>query len=369
MRDVVILGATGSIGTQTLDVVRRLPERLCVVGLSAFRNADLLKRQAAEFDVPAQALALGDDEDELVRLASLPGADVVVMAVPGAMGTRATLAALEAGRDVALATKQVLVSAGPVVMETARRTGTRLLPIDSEHSAIFQCVQGSPAGSVRKLWITGSGGPFRTWSREQMDSATVADALHHPTWPNMGAQNTTDSATLMNKALEMIEAHYLFGVPAEDIHVVIHPQSVVHSLVEFTDGSVLAQMGVPDMRGPIQYALLFPERPDTHLPRLNVTQMPALIFEPPDEDRFPALSLARRALSGGGTLPAVLNAANEAAVALFLDGRLRFSGIVETVARVMDRHVPVPSPTLARIREADRWARQETQSFAMKASL
>ena len=329
----------------------------------------MLAQQAKEFDVSASALALGDNESELARLASLPEADIVVMAVPGAVGTRATLAALEAGKDVALATKQVLVSAGPLVMETARRAGARVLPIDSEHSAIFQCVQGSPAGSIAKLWITGSGGPFRTWSREQMDSATLADALHHPTWPNMGTQNTIDSATLMNKALEMIEAHYLFGVPAEDIHVVIHPQSVVHSLVEFTDGAVVAQLGVPDMRGPIQYALLYPERPDTELPRLNVMQMPTLTFEPPDEERFPALALARRALSVSGTLPAVLNAANEAAVALFLDGRLRFSGIVEAVAGVMDRHSSLPSPTLAHIREADRWARQQAQSFAMKASL
>ncbi len=355
-KSVVILGATGSIGTQTLDVVRRLPERLRVVGLSARQNAEGLRAQAAEFGVPDTHLALGD-EVGLERLATLPDADIVVVAVAGAVGTRATLAALNAGKDVALATKEVLVAAGELVTEAARASGARLLPIDSEHSAIFQCAQGSPPGSIYKLWLTASGGPFREWTAEQMAAATPADALQHPTWPTMGRKITVDSATLMNKALETIEAHWLFGVPIDNVGVLVHPQSVVHSLVEMRDGSVLAQLGLPDMRLPIEYALLYPERVDAGLPRLDLTQMDALIFAAPDEARFPALGLARRAASVGGTLPAVLNGANEAAVTLFLGGHIAFPAICDGVAQAMDAHRAVPSPTLAEILEADRWAR------------
>ncbi len=358
MKKIVVLGATGSIGTQTLDVVRRLPERLRVVGLSGHRNEPLLREQAQEFGVPAVSLALG--EDDLTRLAALPEADLVVVAVAGAVGTRATLAALRAGKDVALATKEVLVAAGELVTRAARQSGTRLLPIDSEHSAVFQCLQGSRSSEIARLWLTASGGPFREWPAERMANVSVEEALHHPTWPMMGRKITIDSATLMNKALETIEARWLFDVPMEQVGVVIHPQSVVHSLVEFQDGSVLAQLGLPDMRLPIEYALLFPDRVDAGLPRLDITRVSApLTFGPPDEERFPSLGLARRAAAAGGTMPAVLNAANETAVALFLEDRLPFGGIPSLAASVMDIHVPIHEPNLEQILGADTQARKD----------
>ncbi len=354
---IVILGATGSIGTQTLDVVRRLPERLRVVGLSAFRNETLLREQAAAFGVLSSGLACGENAD-LVSLATLPEADVVVVSVAGAIGIRATLAALEAGKDVALATKEVLVAAGSLITAAAKASGAKILPIDSEHSAIFQCLQGQKPEHVGRLWLTASGGPFREWTTEQMAKAAVADALHHPTWPTMGRKITVDSATLMNKALEMIEACWLFDMPIERVGVVVHPQSVVHSLVELVDGSVLAQLGLPDMRGPIECALLYPERADLGIPKFDIlTQKTPLTFEAPDETRFPALALARRAAGIGGTLPAVMNAANEAAVGFFLDEKISFPAIVELTARVMDAHTVQPSPTLEQIMFADDWAR------------
>lgn len=359
MKRIVILGSTGSIGTQTLDMVRRLPDYLRVVGLSARSSGTKLREQASEFGVPDSALALGDDPAGLTRLATLPGADLVVLSVAGAIGTRATLAALEAGKDVALATKEVLVAAGEIVTRAARLTGAKLLPIDSEHSAIFQCLQGAPPDSVDKIWLTASGGPFREWSRERMAAATLDDALNHPTWPAMGRKITVDSATLMNKALEIIEARWLFGVPTERVGVVIHPQSVVHSLVEFRDGSLLAQLGLPDMRLPIEYALLYPERINAGLPRLDLTKLAApLTFEPPDEARFPSLGLARRAAEAGGALPAVLSAANEAAVGLFLDGKIGFGAIMELSARVLDAHPGESVPDLEQIMQADASARQ-----------
>lgn len=356
MKKIVILGATGSIGTQTLDVVRRLPERLRVVGLSAYHNDTLLRQQAQEFAVPALHLAIGDED--LTRLAIISEADLVVVAVAGAVGTRATLAALQAGKDVALATKEVLVAAGELVTAAARATGAMLRPIDSEHSAIFQCLQGSRTQDVAKLWLTASGGPFREWPAARMANVTPGEALNHPTWPTMGRKITIDSATLMNKALEMIEARWLFDIPMDQVGVVIHPQSVVHSLVEFRDGSVLAQLGLPDMRLPIEYALLYPDRIDANLPRLDITQMETpLTFGPPDEARFPSLGLARRASTAGGTMPAVLNAANEAAVMLFLAEHLPFTEIAALIEQVMDSHTPVPSPTLEQILQSDAWAR------------
>lgn len=363
MKKIAILGATGSIGTQTLDVVRRLPDRLKVVGLSAYRNQALLAEQGREFRIRPENLTT--DEADLVRIATLPDVDIVVMAVAGAAGTRATLAALNAGKDVALATKEVLVAAGELVVEAARCGGSRITPIDSEHSAIFQCLANSPVRHVAKLWLTASGGPFREWTAERMNLASVADALAHPTWPNMGRKLTVDSATLMNKALETIEARWLFDIAIEKIAVIIHPQSVVHSLVEFVDGSLLAQMGLPDMRLPIQYALLCPERVDSGLPPLNLPQMSTpLTFHPPDEERFHSLALARRAADEGGTMPAVLNAANEAAVSLFLDGRILFGQITPTIEFVMDSHQKVPQPNLDRIMQADTWARGAAQAYA-----
>lgn len=361
MKNVVILGATGSIGTQTLDVIRRLPERLQVAGLSAYHNADRLREQAYEFGVSSEALECGVNAD-LTRLATLPGADIVVVAVAGAVGTEATIAALRAGKDVALATKEVLVAAGEIVMAAARESGARVLPIDSEHSAIFQCLQGQNPEHVERLWLTASGGPFREWTGEQMARATVAEASHHPTWPDMGRKITIDSATLMNKALEMIEARWLFDVSIDRVGVVIHPQSVVHSLVEMRDGAVLAQLGLPDMRVPIEYALLYPDRADLGIARFNLlAQEVGLTFAPPDETRFPSLGLARRAAEAGGTMPAVMNAANEAAVGFFLGSRITFPAITALIARVMDAHVSVVNPTPAQIRQADEWARGMTE--------
>lgn len=362
VKNIVILGSTGSIGTQTLDVVRRLPDRLRVVGLSAHRNETLLRQQAQEFAVPLQALEWGDGAD-LARLAAQDDVDLVVVSVAGAVGTQATLAALEAGKDVALATKEVLVAAGEIVMATARKSGARILPIDSEHSAIFQCLQGSDIKSVRRLLLTASGGPFRTWSKKRMAQATLTDALHHPTWPSMGRKITIDSATLMNKALEMIEARWLFDVPIEQVEVVVHPQSVVHSLVEFHDGSVLTQLGLPDMRAPIEYALLYPERIDIDLPRLDITKLARpLTFEPVDEERFPSLGLARRAAQAGGALPAVMNAANESAVGAFLAEKISFPAITALVEDTMNGHDVQTHPALDGILDADRWARLFVQT-------
>ena len=344
LKRIVILGATGSIGTQTLDVVRRLPGKLAVAGLSAFRSETLLREQAAEFGVPLTSLAWGEEAD-LVRLATLPEADLVVVAVAGAVGIQATIAALEAGKDVALATKEVLVAAGEIVTAAARRSGAKILPIDSEHSAIFQCLHGQKPEHVERLWLTASGGPFREWTAEQMAGATLAETLHHPTWPDMGRKITVDSATLMNKALEMIEARWLFDMPMERVGVVVHPQSVVHSLVEMRDGSVLAQLGLPDMRVPIEYALLYPDRADLGIPKFNIlAQKTPLTFAPPDETRFPSLGLARRAAKAGGTLPAVMNAANEAAVGFFLEERIAFPAIMALTEQVMDAHELVANP-------------------------
>jgi 1-deoxy-D-xylulose-5-phosphate reductoisomerase len=363
LKRIVVLGATGSIGTQTLDVVRRLPDRLQVVGLSAFRNEKLLKEQAQAFGLKADKLECGDRAD-LVRLATLPEADIVVVSVAGAVGTEATIAALRAGKDVALATKEVLVAAGEIVTAEARKSGARILPIDSEHSAIFQCLQGQKPEIVERLWLTASGGPFREWPQERLAQVTLAEALHHPTWPSMGRKITVDSATLMNKALETIEACWLFDVPMERVGVVIHPQSVVHSLVEFCDGSLLAQIGLPDMRVPIEYALLYPDRVDMKIERFNIlSQQTPLTFTAPDEVRFPSLGLARRASRTGGTLPAVMNAANEAAVGLFLEGRMTFPAITALTERVMDTHQVVEGPDLAQITQADIWAHKAVGTF------
>ena len=363
LKNIVILGTTGSIGTQTLDVVQRLPDFLRVVGLSAYRNETLLQEQAQKFGISPANLEWGDAAN-LVRLATLPEADLVVVSVAGAVGTAATIAALEAGKDVALATKEVLVAAGELVTAAAKRSGAKLLTIDSEHSAIFQCLQGQNPGFVEKLWLTASGGPFREWSAERMATATIAETLNHPTWPSMGRKITIDSATLMNKALETIEAKWLFDVPIDKVGVVIHPQSVIHSLVELCDGSLLAQLGVPDMRVPIEVALLYPERADFGAPKFDLlAQTKPLTFEAPDESRFPSLGLARRAALAGGTLPAAMNGANEAAVAAFLDGKIAFPQIMGLTEKVMDAHTVQVSPTLSQITEADTWARQSVRQW------
>lgn len=378
MKKVVILGSTGSIGRQALEVIRALPGQFKVTGLAAGGNWRLLARQIREFQPEAAVLA---DERELnylrrelnyaglplpdlawgkaglENLAVMPGADLVLVAVTGALGIYPTIAAIKAGKDVALANKETLVAAGPLIMSMVQRQQTALLPVDSEHSAIWQCLRGQETKTVEKIILTASGGPFRLFSREELANVTVAMALAHPQW-QMGEKITVDSATLMNKGLEVIEAKWLFGVSYAQIEVVIHPQSIIHSAVEFVDGSILAQMGRPDMRLPLQYALTYPERLPGCCSRLSLTGLPPLTFEAPDTDRFPSLKLALEAGETGGTMPAVLNAANEVAVAAFLQQRIPFPAIPGVVSRVMEKHAAIGQPTLEEIMKADSWARE-----------
>jgi 1-deoxy-D-xylulose-5-phosphate reductoisomerase len=368
---IVLLGATGSIGESALRVVRALPGRISIAGLSG-RNPDLLLQLGREF--PEAALCAGDastaaglsdvlgrpvlhGEEGLATLATHPGADLVLVAIVGTAGLRPALAALASGKDLAVASKEILVMAGEEVMAAAAKSGRRVLPVDSEHNAIFQCLEGKDLSTVKRLILTCSGGPFRKAAREDLTSVTPEQALRHPTW-SMGRKISIDSATLFNKGLEMIEARWLFGIPMDRIDVVIHPQSIVHSMVEFVDGSILAQLGSTDMALPIQYALTYPERVEGPCAPLDLAMLGRLDFEPPRTDLFPALDLARRAGSAGGTLPAVLNAANEAAVEAFLDGRLSFPGIWERVAAAMDAVPFEPHPDLARLVEADAAARR-----------
>ena len=376
-RRIVLLGSTGSIGTQTLDVVRRLgPERAQIIGLSAQRNIALLAAQAREFSAAYASVtdeqfgsdlenalagsktAAGWGEATLCTLASVPEADTVVVAVAGAAGLAATLAACKLGKRVCIATKEVLVAAGALVMKTARENGAEILPIDSEHSAVFQCLQGYLPEQIARIHLTASGGPFRTWTKNQIENATLADALNHPTW-KMGGKITIDSATLMNKGLEVIEAGWLFAMPLDKVKVVVHPQSVAHSFVETSDGALLAQLGLPDMRLPIQIALTYPDKPDTELPRLKPSEIGTLTFEEPDEERFPALALARQAGMAGGVAPAVLNAANEAAVGYFLQEKIGFGTICRLVAEALDAHgAESDADSLELILEADKKARR-----------
>ncbi len=371
-RRVVILGATGSIGESARKVARDLPGRMEIVGLSAHRNAGVLADAAREFH--PRAVCLSDSGDigplrqavpegcavlegpaGLIELATLPEADLVLIAIVGTAGLRPALAAIEAGKDIAVASKEILVLAGEIVMDSARRRGVRVLPIDSEHNAIFQCLEGRDPAHVRRLILTCSGGPCRTIT--DLDAVTPAVALKHPTW-DMGRKISIDSATLFNKGLEMIEARWLFGVGIERIDVVIHPQSIVHSIVEFIDGSQLAQLSQSDMCFPIQYAVTWPDRVASSLAPLDLAAIGRLEFQAPREDAFPALRLARRAGAVGGTLPAVLNAANEIAVDAFLAGRIRFPRIWELVAETMAAHTPVLHPDLPALLTADAWARQ-----------
>lgn len=375
MKNLALLGSTGSIGRQVLDVVSRLPDRLKVVSIAANRNVELLADQVRKFE--PSVVSVGTEEHArqlsdllgnakppaiysgakgLETVATHPEADITVIAVAGAVGLAPTIAAILAGKHIALASKEVLVAAGSLVTKLAEEKGIQILPIDSEHSAIFQCLQGQDRSKLRKLILTASGGAFAKYPIEQLQTVSIQEALAHPTW-SMGRKITIDSATLMNKGLEIIEARWLFGVDPSRIEVVIHPQSIVHSMVEFEDGSVLAQMGIPDMRLPIQYALLYPERIDTGLPRLDITAQGLLTFERPDPARYPALKLAYRAAEQGGTMPAVMNAANEVAVGLFLEGKIGFLDIERKVRRVMEKHKPIYDPDLAQILEADSWAR------------
>ena len=371
---VVVLGATGSIGDSTLKVAHDIPERMEIVGLAANSNAE--KLVAAANKMRPEAICLVDEtkidilqrdldykpriftgEVGLRELACLTNADMVLVAIVGTGGLRPALAAIEAGKDLAVASKEILVMAGEIVMREARDHGVRVLPVDSEHNAIFQCLDGRPS-EVRRIILTASGGPFRETPSNQLADVTVEEALKHPTW-NMGPKITIDSATLFNKGLEMIEAHWLFGVEMNRVEIVIHPQSIVHSMVEFADGSTLAQLSYSNMCFPIQYAVTWPDRVPNTLPPLDFSTLSKLEFFPPRYEDFPAIKLARRAGETGGTLPAVMNAANEIAVAAFLNRHLRFPQIWETVAQVMDRHRTVAHPDLDAILAADQWARAE----------
>ena len=371
MKNVVVLGATGSIGQSAAKVARDIPQRMRIVGMSAHRNLAQLEELAGQF--PDAALCITDEdtptpdtlgrcrkvlrgEEGLIELATLPEADMVLIAIVGIGGLRPALAAIEAGKDLAIASKEILVMAGEIVMEAARRKGVNVLPVDSEHNAIFQCLEGRDPAHVRRLLLTASGGPFRNTPAGALESVTPAQALKHPTW-SMGSKITIDSATLFNKGLEMIEARWLFGVEMERIEVIVHPQSIVHSMVEFVDSSVLAQLSHSDMCFPIQYAVTWPDRVPNSLRPLDFARLARLEFEAPRPDVFPALALARQAGETGGTLPAVLNAANEIAVAAFLNRRLSFPGIWQTVAAVMAEHRTIAHAPLDAIVEADQWAR------------
>jgi 1-deoxy-D-xylulose-5-phosphate reductoisomerase len=381
VKRIAILGSTGSIGQSALAVVDAHVDRLQVVGLAAGENADLFAAQIARYRPAIATMASGaaldrlkqtgvsdvtfggPGRDGLVAVASHPDVDLVLCASAGTEGLEAVMAAIEHGKAVALANKEVLVMAGGIVTEAARRRGVAILPVDSEHNAIHQCLHGRAASEIRRLVLTASGGPFRGRSASELTSVTAQDALMHPTW-RMGRKITIDSATLMNKGLEVIEAHWLFGVRAAQIEVVIHPQSVVHSMVELTDGSIIAQLGLADMRLPIQYAFSYPERWPAPLPPLDLTRAGRLEFDVPDTEAFPCLRLAYRALDAERSLPVVLNAANEVAVSRFLDGRIGFRSIPRVIELTMDAHRPAQVGALAEVRAVDEWARQYSQELA-----
>ncbi len=350
-----MLGSTGSIGTQTLDVISQHPDHLRVVGLAAHSNAKKLKAQALALGVEKTAL-YNDDPDSVTRLASMAEADIVVVSVAGVIGLVPTIEAIKAGKQIALASKEVLVAAGEIIMPLLKKHNTTLTPIDSEHSAIFQCLQGYQPEQVESLYLTASGGPFRGKKRKDLASVTAAEALNHPTW-RMGGKITIDSATLMNKGLETIEAKWLFGLDVDQVEVVLHPQSIIHSMVKLRDGSVLGQLGWPDMRLPISYALLYPERLANKLPPWNPLDSPSLTFEQVDSETFPSIHLAKAAARTGGTMPCAMNAANEEAANAFLRGEIRFLQIPEIVKNAMEAHRTEPAD-LQSVLAADAQTRQ-----------
>lgn len=379
MKKVVLLGSTGSIGTSTVKVVEDLPGKLQLIGLAAGANVDLLLEQALKHRPEAvcihraekagglkEQLGAGTKvfagEEGLLELATLPSADIVLIAIVGTAGLKPALAAIRAGKDIAVASKEILVMAGEIVMSEARKHGVKVLAVDSEHSAIFQCLDTKPGASVRKLWLTASGGPFRQTPKAEFAKITVARALKHPSWV-MGRKITIDSATLFNKGLEMIEARWLFDIEMARVDVIVHPQSVIHSMVEFVDGSIIAQLSTPDMCLPIQYALTYPERMESARVQTDFAKISSLTFEEPDLERFPAVNLARTAGTVGGTLPAVLNAANEVAVEAFCNEQISFTEITETVAETMGAHAVTTHPSLEEILAADAWARAAAEEF------
>jgi len=379
-KNVVLLGATGSIGTSTQKVAADLPDQIRIVGMASRASVDGMEEAIRKFKPLKVAMTNHSKAKELearigqpvlagerglVELATMPEADIVLVAIVGTAGLEPALAAIRAGKDLAVASKEILVMAGDLVMSEARKHGVRVLPVDSEHSAIFQCLEGREPRDVKRLILTASGGPFRQTPREQFQHITVAQALKHPSW-NMGPKITIDSATLFNKGLEMIEARWLFDVEIDRVDVIVHPQSIVHSMVEFLDGSILAQMSIPDMRYPIQYALTGPRRLPNSMPVTDFAKIGTLTFENPDHEKFVSLRLAREAGRAGGTMPAVFNAANEVAVARFVDGKIGFMQIFETVEKTMGAHRSaeggwVAKPSLDAIVAADLWARKEAE--------
>ncbi len=374
-KNIAILGSTGSIGRSTLDVVRACCDRLRIVGITGHANLELLSRQAQEFQ-PAVTVVSDPQKAATFQLDGCPettvlsgqagicelvtreDVDLVVSAIVGSAGLRGTWAAIEAGKTIALANKETLVTAGPLVMQLASDYGVDILPVDSEHSAIFQAMKSGRGKEVSRVVLTASGGPFRNHSAERLEDVTIEDALAHPTW-DMGPKITVDSATMMNKALEIIEARWLFGLSIDKIDVVVHPQSIVHSMVEYCDGSILAQMSPPDMKLPIQYAMSYPERWEGPAEKIDLTQAFHCEFHPPDYERFPALLLGREVAERGGSCGAVLNAANESAVAGFLDGRLKFTEIVAACRDILNHHDYDPNPNLEQLIALDQWAREE----------
>ena len=383
MKNISILGSTGSIGQSTLSVVEKFPDRFRVVALAAGNNVDLLEKQVRIFKPAIVALA-GEKSalilkkrcadlkirilfgiEGMIQAATAEDADTTVSAIVGTAGLVPTMAAIRAGKDIALANKEVLVTAGELVMAESRARGVAILPVDSEHSAIFQCLQAGAKTQIRKLILTASGGPFRKYSQMDLAKVTVAQALNHPNW-SMGKKITIDSATLMNKGLEMIEARWLFDMVPEKIKVLIHPQSIIHSMVEYHDGAVIAQLGKPDMKGPIAYALSYPERLPDVSPALDFASVSALTFEDPDLDRFPCLTHAYVSFQVGGTMPAVLSAANEIAVKYFLEEKIGYSDIARVIKATMESHTPSALKTVEEALKADLWARQEAEKIIVK---
>ena len=377
MKHISILGSTGSIGTQTLEIVRQFPDEFKIVGLTANKNSELLLKQIKEFKPKAAAIMDKSKADDLLnfsscqvysgleglnKIATLSEADTIVNALVGSIGIEPTYNAIKNKKNIALANKETLVAAGSVVMEEAKKNNIALMPIDSEHSAIFQCLNGENIREVSNITITCSGGPFSNYSKQQLENVTSHEALQHPTW-SMGNKITIDSATLMNKGFEVIEAHWLYDIGYDKIKIVIHPQSIVHSLVEFADKSVIAQMGVPDMKIPIQYALSYPKRFKSENPQLNITKIKSLEFSEPDFEKFPCLKYAYEAGAAGGTLPAVMNAANEAAVHAFLGGKIRFLDIARLIRKMMDGHNLIKNPGLKEILEVDRKVKEGAKNI------
>jgi len=386
MKRLAVLGSTGSIGVNTLDIVRQFPDQFEVVSLSAGLNIQLLKQQILQFrpkvvsvinkglsealrrELPSVPVDIVPGVEGLIRVATHPDVDQVVSALVGAVGLIPTLSAIKTGKAIALANKEALVMAGKIMMEEARLNHAQILPIDSEHSAIFQSLLGHRREDVYRILLTASGGPFFKLPLHELEGVTAQEALRHPNW-EMGRKITIDSASLMNKGLEVIEAHWLFDIPVEKIDVQIHPQSVVHSMVEYIDGSIVAQMGITDMRVPISYALSFPQRLPLNLPRLNLFQKGDLTFFPPDPERFPCLRLAYRSIEIGETMPAILNAANEVAVSAFLEGSLKFTDLPLLIQQVMNEHEVKPVHTIEDILRADQWGREKAKAILQRRKL